>query len=190
MVPGLRRSRPDLPCRPEGSRCGRVHEPVDVPADYVRHPKRHEPVVGAGPHLLPDAHIWHATLRRMSAATRTACRSDPRLEVGDALVVFEGPILPDADTDQPGCAINLETLTLPSASHHRWVRGQGRHVQSLERAEDARRRHPAMRAARSWKGRAKRSRVANSGRVPLRSPAWSAPSAKICGRRPARRICP
>ena len=42
-----------------------------------------------------------------------------------------------------------ETLTLPSALHHPRVRGQGRHVQSLERAEDGRSGHFVTRAARS-----------------------------------------
>jgi hypothetical protein len=72
-----------------------------------------------------------------------------RIQAWRSIPGFDLSILPDADTDRPGCATDPETLTLPSALHHPRGSGQGRHVQSLERAEDARSAHFVTRAARS-----------------------------------------
>jgi hypothetical protein len=59
-----------------------------------------------------------------------------RAEARFAVAGFDLSILPDADTDQPSCATNPETLTFPSPPHHPRIRGQGRHVQSLTTGSD------------------------------------------------------
>src|SRR6266576_3960267 len=48
----------------------------------------------------------------------------PCLGRREALAGLELPILPNADTDPPGCATDSEALTLPTALHHPRVRGK------------------------------------------------------------------
>jgi hypothetical protein len=60
-----------------------------------------------------------------------------RIKARRAVPSFDLSILPEADPDQPGSATDPESLALPSALHHSRVPGQGRHVHSLERGEDA-----------------------------------------------------
>jgi hypothetical protein len=82
---------------------------------------------------IPVVHSTNERLRPLVQLADPFIRTQARL----AVACFDLPVLSDADTDQPGRATNPEALTLPSALHHPRVRGQGRHAQSLERAEDA-----------------------------------------------------
>src|SRR5512132_1770923 len=120
---------------------------------YSLNMRRKSGDISASTSLNSSSVIVRAPLERMRKPVQLR---DPFIcaWAGNAVAGFDLSILADADTNQPGCATDPEALTPPRALHHPRVRGQGRHVQSLERAEDARRRHLAMRAARSWKGRA------------------------------------